>query len=161
MHGGTISAQSEGTGKGSELTVRLPLTAAPAATGSEAEQPPPVAAAHKVMIVDDNADVAEITELLLKAAGCDVRVAYDGNEALATAEAFHPETVFMDLGLPGLDGYEVCQRIRATAWGKKVRLVAVSGWARPEDQQRSAAAGFDLHLVKPVDPRVLIKIVGS
>ena len=160
MHGGAITAHSEGAGKGSEFTVRVPLTsqAAAAAPPERAAQPP---RARKVLIVDDNPDVAEITALLLKGAGCEVRIAYDGHEALATAESFQPEMVFMDLGMPGIDGFEVSRRIRAAAWGQTVQLIAVSGWARPEDQQRSAAAGFNRHLVKPVDPLTLIEIAGS
>ena len=94
------------------------------------------------MIVDDNADVAEITALLLKGAGCEVRVAYDGATALDAAEAFQPEIVFMDLGMPELDGFEACRRIRASSWGKSVQIIAVSGWARPEDKQRSAGGGL-------------------
>lgn len=116
---------------------------------------------RRVLIVDDHPDVTEITALLLRGAGCDVRVAGDGGEALDIAAMFLPEVVFMDLGMPGLDGYEVCRRIRQAEWGKPVKMIAVSGWARPEDQQRSAAAGFDLHLVKPVDPAALIEIAGS
>ena len=123
--------------------------------------PAPAAALRRVMIVDDNPDVAEISALLLKGAGCDVRVAFDGAEALATAATFRPEIIFMDLGMPGLDGYEVCRRIRLAEWGKPVKIIAVSGWARPEDQQRSAAAGFDLHLVKPLDPVTMLEIAGS
>jgi CheY-like chemotaxis protein len=115
---------------------------------------------RKVLIVDDNVDVAEISALLLKGTGCDVRIAYDGREALTTAEAFEPQVIFMDLGMPELDGYEVCRRMRATAWGKLAQLIAVSGWARPEDQRRSADAGFDRHLVKPVDPLTIIEIAG-
>ncbi|MEO7135987.1 MAG: ATP-binding protein [Vicinamibacterales bacterium] len=158
MHGGVITAHSEGRGKGSEFTVRLPLTSRIAADPPVAERDAPVTPARKILIVDDNPDVAEISALLLKGAGCDVRVAYDGNEALATAESFQPEMVFMDLGMPGMDGYEVCRRIRASTWGQAVQLIAVSGWARPEDQQRSAAAGFNRHLVKPVDPTTIIEI---
>jgi CheY-like chemotaxis protein len=116
---------------------------------------------RRVLIVDDNPDVAEITALLLTGAGFEVRVAFDGAEALDTAAAFEPQIVFMDLGMPGLDGYEVCRRMRQAAWGQSAKVIAVSGWARPEDQQRSAAAGFDRHLVKPVDPTAFIEIAGS
>ena len=161
MHGGEISAHSEGPGKGSEFTVRLPLTSAPVARDHDSADHSPATAARRVLIVDDSVDVAEITALLLKGAGCDVRIAYDGVAALDEAQAFQPEVVFMDLGMPGLDGYEACRRIRASSSGQSVQMIAVSGWARPEDKQRSAAAGFDLHLVKPVDPRTLIKIVNG
>jgi PAS domain S-box-containing protein len=161
MHSGTLTAQSEGSGRGSEFTVRLPVTAHAPTEPVRATREAPTVHARRVLIVDDNPDVAEISALLLKGAGCDVRVAYDGHEALATAETFQPEMVFMDLGMPGLDGYEVSRRIRAAAWGQTVQLIAVSGWARPEDQERSAAAGFNRHLVKPVDPLTLIEIAGS
>ena len=161
MHDGVISAHSEGPGKGSEFTVRLPITSGAVTKDHDADAQPHSLPARKVLIVDDNADVAEITALLLKGAGCEVRVAYDGATALDAAEAFQPEIVFMDLGMPELDGFEVCRRIRASAWGQSVQIIAVSGWARPEDKQKSAGAGFDRHLVKPVDPRSLIKIVGS
>lgn len=120
-----------------------------------------IAPQRRVLIVDDNPDVAEVTALLLTGAGFEVRVAFDGAAALDTATAFEPQIVFMDLGMPGLDGYEVCRRMRQSAWGKSAKVIAVSGWARPEDQQRSAAAGFDRHLVKPVDPTAFIEIAGS
>jgi PAS domain S-box-containing protein len=161
MHGGVITAHSEGAGTGSEFSVRLPLTSRARADASDGPQDSAAAAARRVLIVDDNADVAEISALLLKGAGCDVRVAYSGEEALAIGESFRPEMVFMDLGMPGLDGYEVSRRIRASSWGQAVQLIAVSGWARPEDQKRSAEAGFNRHLVKPVDPLTLIEIAGS
>ncbi len=161
MHGGIIVAHSDGAAKGSEFTVRLPLTSVAREGEREPADQAQASSARKVLIVDDNLDVAEITAILLKGAGCDVRVAYDGASALGMAETFQPEIIFMDLGMPGIDGYETCRRIRESPWGVSVKMIAVSGWARPEDQQRSAAAGFDRHLVKPVDPTTIIEIAGS
>jgi len=111
------------------------------------------------LVVDDNVDAAQVTALLLEGIGCETRTAHDGNAALAEAEIFQPAIVLLDLGLPDLDGYEVARRIRALPCGGKLLLVAISGWGRDEDREQSKHAGFDHHLIKPVDPDVLIQIV--
>jgi len=159
MHDGVIAVHSDGIGKGSEFIVRLPMTAATSEPQAPA-RPVLAQSRRRILIVDDNADVADVTALLLKGVGCEVRVAYDGAAALETAATFQPEFVFMDLGMPGLDGYEVCRRLREALGGQPVKLIAVSGWSGREDKERAGAAGFDLHLVKPVDPAVIIEMVA-
>jgi signal transduction histidine kinase len=162
MHGGEVSARSDGPGCGSEFLVRLPL--APIVGRSAADQAPPAAVAasdsapdersngiaRRVLVADDNVDAAETLAILLRAAGHDVRIAYDGVEALDVATQFSPEAVFLDLGMPRLDGCETAVRIRQLPWGRAALLVAVTGWGQEQDRARTAAAGFDAHIVKPV-----------
>jgi two-component system CheB/CheR fusion protein len=151
MHGGDVTAHSEGEGRGSEFVVRLPL-------GSE--QGPPVAAAlvrdaavkpRMILVVDDNHDSADSLGMLLEALGAEVQVAHGGIEALEAYGSFQPDVVLLDIGMPGMDGYEVARRIRASAGGGRILLVAVSGWGKEEDRRRARAAGFDHHLTKPAD----------
>ncbi len=152
MHGGSVEAHSAGPGLGSEFVVRLPLAAAE----SEDQKPAaPVerapAAAHRVLIVDDNLDAALSLSTLLKMTGSETRTAHDGLEAVEVAADFRPDVVLLDLGLPKLNGYDVCRRIREYPWGQRMVLVALTGWGLEEDRRLSRAAGFDHHLVKPVD----------
>lgn len=153
MHGGTIEARSEGLGRGSEFITRLPLVPPEA---QQLELPTvghPVTSfgGRRILVADDNVDSTQSLELLLKMRGNEVRTANDGLRALEVAEAFRPDVLLLDIGMPELNGYEVCRRIRERPWGKKVVLVAMTGWGQDEDKQRSREAGFDLHLVKPVD----------
>jgi CheY-like chemotaxis protein len=166
LHGGTVTATSAGPGRGSELVVRLP--AAPAEGVSPALAPPapaPAAAAgaeagpRRVLVVDDNADAVASLAELLRLDGHEVREATDGREALAQADEFRPEVVLLDLGLPGLDGWEVAAALRRRAGGGRALLVAISGYGRSEDRARSQAAGIDLHLVKPVEPGRIRELV--
>ena len=113
------------------------------------------AARRRVLVVDDHRDAARILTLMLDTLGHDVRMATSGEQALDEARAFHPEVVFLDIGLPKLDGYEVARRLRAQPEGKAVKLVALTGWAHEDDRRRSRDAGFDLHLVKPVNAKTL------
>jgi PAS domain S-box-containing protein len=154
LHGGTLEAASEGIDKGSDFTVRLPaLATAPASR--EAANPdasfgrPPVS--RRVLIVDDNVDAAIALHLLLKALGHETTVAHDGASALKRAQEFHPDVVLLDIGMPGIDGYEVARRLRQLKMDRPLRIVAVTGWGKEDDRARSREAGFDLHLVKPVD----------
>ncbi|HXR56839.1 MAG TPA: ATP-binding protein [Casimicrobiaceae bacterium] len=155
LHRGTIEARSEGPGRGSDFHVRLP------AGPSRADDPPTVAnepiieAKSKVLIVDDNRDVTASLAMFLQLMGHDVRVANDGERAVQLAEEFRPHTIFLDLGMPGINGYEACRRIRDATWGKQMRVIAITGWGQDEDRRKSAIAGFDLHLVKPVNPEML------
>ena len=147
MHGGSVVASSPGSDRGATFTMRLPLTGRPAAT-------PPVTAPRptsllRVMIVDDNRDAADSLSMLLQFEGRRTLCAYSGEEALQEFGAFDPQLVLLDIGLPGLDGYEVARRLKAAS--PTIRVVALSGYGQLEDRQRSAAAGFDAHLVKPVD----------
>jgi CheY-like chemotaxis protein len=150
MHGGSVAARSEGPGKGSEFTVRLPLSAAPfseekrRATAPAATQKLP-----RVLVVDDNRDAADSLGSLLGILGADVRVVHDGQAALDAFAAYRPALVFLDLGMPEMDGFEVARRMRARPDYDGVRLVALTGWGQEKDRRQTAAAGFDEHLVKP------------
>jgi signal transduction histidine kinase/DNA-binding response OmpR family regulator len=165
MQGGSVSAHSAGKGHGSEFTVRLP--AAPVeqrveAPRQEAERFPGVAPGEcRVLVVDDNRDAAESTAMLLKMEGYDVRLAYDGTEALASVQALHPDAILLDIGLPGMDGHEVAERIRSDPANGATLIVAISGYGQADDRERSRQAGCDHHLVKPVDPVALSELLAS
>jgi PAS domain S-box-containing protein len=162
MHGGSIEVHSEGVGRGSRFVVRLPVM-----TGAvEAVPVPPAAApapavARRVLIVDDNEDGAESLAMMLQLGGHETHTAHDGLDAVAAAERLRPHAVLLDIGLPGLNGYEVCRRIRENPWGKDLVLVAVTGWGQEADRARSRDAGFDAHIVKPVDPEALMKLLSD
>ncbi|HEY3391102.1 MAG TPA: ATP-binding protein, partial [Lacipirellulaceae bacterium] len=160
-HGGTVSATSDGLGKGTEFTVRLPRSqgGAGADVGSRQAAGPPVGL--RVLVVEDNVDTAAAISQLLSQAGCETKVAQDGPAALEAADAFRPRVVLLDIGLPGLDGYEVARRLRADSRYVGVRLIAISGYGQAQDQQRSKQAGFDHHLVKPVDFRALSTLLAE
>lgn len=164
MHGGTVTARSGGVGCGTEVTVRLPVLAAETivATAASSESKAfPQALRRRVLVADDNRDAAESMGLLLQLAGHEVQIAYDGVEALAAAEAFNPEIVLLDLGMPRMDGFEVARQMRLRPWGRQTLLVAVTGWGQQHDRQRTAEAGFDVHLVKPIGESDLFRIVAS
>jgi PAS domain S-box-containing protein len=155
LHQGRIDVQSEGSGRGSEFTVVLPLVEqdnlqVSGAGGDGSEDIP--TEERRVLVVDDNHDSAESLALLLQASGCQVSVAFSGPEALSLFESNRPEIILLDIGMPGMDGYEVARRVRASPAGHQVFLVALTGWGQAEDKQRAAAAGFDEHITKPVDP---------
>jgi CheY-like chemotaxis protein len=116
---------------------------------------------RRVLVADDNRDSAKTMAYLLQRLGADVRTAFDGEEAVATAEAFRPDVCLLDLGMPKLDGCETARRIRGTPWGRAMTLVALTGWSQDEDRRRSQEAGFDHHVVKPVDPKSLAKLLES
>ena len=164
MHGGSVNATSEGHGRGSEFVVRLPAAPAPvlpapdpaAATATAAaEEAKPV----RVLVVDDNVDSARATAKILARNGYDVQLAYDGPTAVENAILHQPAFVFLDIGLPGMNGYEVAARLRQEPELKGAMLVAVSGYGEEGDRRRSREAGFDQHLVKPVDPNILLKLM--
>jgi PAS domain S-box-containing protein len=163
QHGGSVQAYSEGPGRGSEFVVRLPIHAGPEPPAAPSAALPPTAAAlpQRVLVVDDNADAADTLAMLLSVRGYDVRVARDGPAALGAARDFHPELVLLDIGLPGMDGYAVARALRADQAYNPLRLVALTGYGREEDRRRSAEAGFDHHLVKPVAPEVLLGILAG
>ena len=161
MHGGAVSAFSEGEGRGSEFVVRLPLL-------SEAKQPlqpmPKEAAARTIrrfLVVDDNRDSAESLAIWLKINGNETHTAFDGLEAVEAAATIRPDVILLDIGLPKLNGYEAARRIRQQSWGKTVVLVALTGWGQEEDRRRSSEAGFDGHLVKPVDFDRLMNVLAN
>ncbi|MEO5845399.1 MAG: PAS domain S-box protein, partial [Caldimonas sp.] len=152
MHRGTVVARSAGLGEGSEFIVTLPL-AHRAADEPIAAKPSATSAPSgrlRMLVVDDNGDSAESLALLLSLAGHETHVAYSGTEALVRADAHRPDAGLLDLGLPGLSGYEVCRRLRSAAWAREIPIVAITGWGQADDRQRSKDAGFDGHLVKPV-----------
>jgi CheY-like chemotaxis protein len=163
LHGGTVSAHSAGIGKGSEFVVRLPVgpieegrdaaaaeaTACPEGAGASAS---PAAKPLRLLVADDNRDSAATCAALLEAAGHEVSVANSGREAFELACRLQPDALLLDIGMPELNGYQLAQRIRATGWGRRAMLIAITGWGLEEDKRRALAAGFDEHLTKPFDP---------
>ncbi len=161
LHGGTVDAHSAGLGRGSEFTVRLPLTQSSVAGPASGSPEKPALAQRRILVVDDNRDSADSLSLLFSLKGHIVRTAYDGQSALEEARAMGPDLVLLDIGLPGLDGYEVARRIRVEASLPSPTLVAMTGWGRVEDTQRAREAGFDLHLTKPIDIEALERLIGA
>ena len=160
LHGGSVSAASAGPQRGSEFTVRLPLVRAPdAGPRMNAAQTEAAARKRRILVVDDNQDSAESMAMLLRMSGHEVHTAQDGTAALEQADAHKPEIVLLDIGLPGMSGYTVAQRLRQLAGLRKVILIAMTGYGQEEDRRRSRDAGFNQHLVKPVDLATLTKAV--
>jgi signal transduction histidine kinase/ActR/RegA family two-component response regulator len=162
--GGTVTAYSEGADQGSEFTVRLPLARVPAIEATApiiATSPRPAASGVSVLVVDDNRDVAQSTAVVLRVSGCSVQLAHDGKSALEMLTRVRPDAVLLDIGLPGMNGYEVARAIRSQPEHRATLIVAVSGYGQEEYQQRSREAGFDHHLVKPIDPAVLLRLLAS
>ena len=160
MHGGSVEARSEGPGKGSEFIVRLPQ-ALSLVGNKPADKASPVrsTARLRILVADDNLDAAESLAMLLTLEGNETRTAHDGLEALDVAAAFRPDVMLLDIGMPKLNGYEVCRRIRQQAWGKDMVVIALTGWGQEEDKRQSLAAGVDAHLVKPVEYAALEKLL--
>ena len=165
MHGGTVSAHSAGFGKGTEFLVRIPRdvttqveqdSANGAAAGATA-----VRSSRRVLVVDDNRDAAESLTMLLRFSGHEVVTAHDGLQALADAKEFRPELVLMDLGMPGMSGYEAAKALRGEPWGAEIVLVALTGWGQDEDRKRTKEAGFDRHLVKPIEFTEVQRLFGE
>jgi PAS domain S-box-containing protein len=160
LHGGTVQARSEGLGRGSEFVLRLPVSAHAAVFDAQPGRAHPQS--HRmlrVLIADDNQDAAETLALLLGLEGHEVQTAHDGLSALRIAREFEPELALLDIGMPGLNGFELAAAIRRESWGPAARLIAVTGWGKDQDKQRSKEAGFDQHLTKPVDPDALMSLL--
>jgi PAS domain S-box-containing protein len=157
LHGGSVTASSDGEGRGSEFVVRLPVLASgfPASPGPGVELQAPALQHRRILVVDDNRDSATSLAMVLELMGSETRTAFDGPSAIEMAERFRPDLVFLDIGLPKLNGFDTCRRIREQPWGKHIVIVALTGWGQEEDKRRSAEAGFSLHLVKPVAPAEL------
>jgi signal transduction histidine kinase/ActR/RegA family two-component response regulator len=164
LHGGSVAVHSDGPGRGTEFTVRIPaLTAsstnvADAPTEKVATRAPRT---RRILVVDDNVDHADSLSMLLSIDGHEVHSAHDGIEALEAAERIRPDVVLLDLGLPRLDGFGACRRLREQSWGKSILLVAITGWGQDIDRLKSNEAGFDHHLVKPIDSRALAALVND
>ncbi|MCC6493863.1 MAG: response regulator, partial [Pirellulales bacterium] len=163
LHGGSVQVESPGRNQGTTFRIRIPVmppSAAPTngAAGQRQFQPPAVK--RRILVVDDNADALETLSRLVSLLGGDVRRAHDGLEALEVAQAFQPEIVLMDLGMPRLNGYEAARRMRQEPWGRQLTLVATSGWGQQSDRQRTADAGFDHHLVKPIETAALREVLN-
>ncbi len=164
MHGGRVEARSAGAGQGSELIVRLPLLRGRAAVAREPQAPSAAAAGGsrtRVLVVDDNVDAADSIAMLLSLEGHEVVSVHAAHEALEAAQTFRPHVVLLDIGLPGMDGYEVARRLRSRQRIESMRLVAITGYGQQSDRERAREAGFDEHLVKPVDPDALRELLGS
>ncbi len=157
LHGGTVEARSAGLGQGSEFVVRLPLLQVPAAAELPQQRSAPRApiAGKRVLVVDDNVDAAESLGALLRCLGAEVLTAHDGPAALEMVRIYKPSAAVLDIGMPGMDGFELAQRARAAPDGAELTLIALTGWGNEDDRRRSKAAGIDYHLVKPVDLQVL------
>ncbi len=164
MHGGRVEARSEGQGKGSEFIVHLPLLQSPAP-----EAPLQVAdvttvsqrVQRRILVADDNEDSAASLAMMLEMMGNEVTTAHDGVRAVEEAAKFRPDIILLDIGMPRLNGYEACRQIRKETWGQQAIVIALTGWGQDEDRRRSKEAGFDHHLVKPVDPAALVKLLDS
>jgi PAS domain S-box-containing protein len=168
LHGGTLSGTSEGRGRGSEFRVTMPVAEPPEGVRQAASPAPSVpsraSTKFRVLVADDLIDGADSMAMVLRAAGHEVVTAYDGSEAFARAESFRPDVAVLDIGMPKLDGYEVCRRIRAQDWGRHLLLIALTGWGDAEERRRARDAGFDGfddHLTKPVDPRRLQELIAA
>jgi PAS domain S-box-containing protein len=161
MHGGSVEAQSEGLGRGSQFVVRLPLSAADVDTGPAQRAPPPKAPCRRVLVVDDNVDSATSLAMLLRLEGHETYTAHDGESAIAAAEQHRPDIVLLDIGLPKVNGHDVCRRLRRQPWANSTLMIAVTGWGQQDDRRESEDAGFDGHLVKPVDYGALVEVLKA
>jgi signal transduction histidine kinase/ActR/RegA family two-component response regulator len=163
MHGGSISARSDGPDRGTEFTVRLPVLLEQPASSPIVRESADAAqtASLRVLVVDDNWDAAASLAVLLRGAGHDIRTAHDGQEAVGVAGEFRPDVVLLDIGLPKLNGYDAARHIREQPWGRRAVLIATTGWAQQADREKSEDAGFDHHLVKPIDPAVLLRLLAT
>jgi PAS domain S-box-containing protein len=164
LHGGTVDARSEGLGKGSEFMVRLPVIVerVPLPQASEPSGAPDFKSpSRRIVVVDDNRDSADALAMFLRLYGYETDTAYDGVEGLEAAERMRPDAVLLDIGMPRMNGYDACRCLREKPWGKGLVLIAMTGWGQEEDRRRTIEAGFDAHIVKPVDPTDLIKLIAS
>ncbi len=160
LHSGELSIKSEGPGRGTTVDIALPLVRAPE-QGATRESSWTIAGQPRVLIVDDNRDGAESLATFLSLTGCETRTAYDGNQAISAYRQFHPSAVLLDIGLPGMSGYDVAEQLRNLPNGNAATLIAVTGYSREEDRARSHQVGFDYHLVKPVDLDVVSRLISE
>jgi PAS domain S-box-containing protein len=163
MHGGSIEAKSGGVGQGTEIIVRLPVLtgAVAAAAAPEPTADKSVPRVRRVLVVDDNNDAADSLAMLLRLSGIETSIANDGQEAVDLARAQRPDVILLDIGLPIMNGFDACRAVRAEPWGKSTVIIALTGWGQEEDRRRSKEAGFDGHLVKPVEPSALFELLRA
>jgi CheY-like chemotaxis protein len=173
MHGGSVAARSDGLGRGSEFVIRLPTYTREKLESEPITQQPSVPeqsmmnaegtarTQRRILVADDNNDALESLATLLQLSGHEVYTAANGAVALESAEQHRPEVALLDIGMPKLDGYEVARRIRAQPWGQRITLVALTGWGQDSDRRRSQEAGFDSHLVKPLDLDKLTDLLAT
>lgn len=161
MHGGSIEPRSAGVGMGSKFVVRLPILTEPTAAARDGSGVARESVQRRILIVDDNRDSADSLAMLLEITNNQTYLAHDGLEALAAVETHRPEVVLLDIGLPKLDGHEVCRRVREQPWGKDIVIIALTGWGQEEDRRKSQEAGFNGHLVKPVDYEKLLELLNE
>jgi len=163
LHGGSATAHSDGVGRGSRFVIRLPIVTNPPLYPQQTAPRTPTQSAdgRRVLVVDDNRDNADSLAALLQVEGYDVRLAYDGEEALAVAEVYRPHVLLLDIGLPKLSGYDVCRRLREEPWARQATFVAVTGWGQQRDRAQARATGFDAHLVKPVEYEKLAEVLAQ
>ena len=159
VHGGAVVARSEGLGRGLELELRFPATDEAEAAAEKAAAPEP--ARRRILVVDDNRDAADMLSLLLQRHGNEAETVYDGDAAIAALRSGTFDAALVDLGMPGVDGFDVARAVRSEAALGGVRLIALTGWGRDEDRERSSAAGFDGHLVKPPKVRELFDLLDA
>jgi PAS domain S-box-containing protein len=160
LHGGTVEVASAGAGQGSTFTVLLPLAASPPprAAHEPAENIAPTYRA-RILVADDNRDAADTLSVILELDGHEVRTAYDGVQAIQIAEQFSPQIALLDIGMPNLDGYQTARQIREQSWGSAILLIALTGWGQEQDRRQATEAGFNCHLVKPVDPQTIAALI--
>jgi CheY-like chemotaxis protein/two-component sensor histidine kinase len=162
LHGGTVSARSEGIGRGCEMEVSLPITDAQPVALPQAGQPDVRSKGRlRILVVEDNIDAQSMLRLLLEMWGHEVSVASDGEAGIAAIQTHQPDIALVDIGLPVADGYELAQRVTTETNGKKPLLIALTGYGAPEQRTRALESGFDLHLVKPVEPEQLARLIGQ
>jgi CheY-like chemotaxis protein/two-component sensor histidine kinase len=164
MHGGQVTAASEGAGRGTEFRVRVPLIEIASEATSEANggrRRPQSDRPWRVLVVDDNRDSAESMAIMLESLGHDARCAHDGHEAIAAADEFRPDLVLLDIGMPNMNGYEACRRLRELPWANETVIVAMTGWGHEDDRRRSREAGFHHHLIKPVELESLQRLLAQ
>jgi len=160
LHGATISAESEGAGQGSRFTIRIPLPAVPLELSAPGALPDVhISRTLKILVIDDVRDIADSISSLLRSMGYETHPAYGGEEGLAEAETFRPDVILLDIGMPGRDGHQICREIRQQSWGTPIFVIAITGWGQESDRRLTREAGFDEHLVKPVDVSQLVDLI--
>jgi CheY-like chemotaxis protein len=162
LHGGKVSARSEGLGRGSAFTILLPgLSLHEEVKAAVTENPVGAGWKRRILVADDNEDAAESLAMLLELSGHEVRIANDGAQALRLAEEFRPDAAFLDIGMPKMNGYLVAQHLRKTPWGGRMRLIALTGWGQEDNKRQAEESGFDHHVTKPVDPDQLEALIAD